>query len=328
MPQPNGMNVGIMFRRENAPETLPDYARRAEQVGLSELWVVEDCFYGSGIASAAVALACTSTIRVGLGIMPAVARNAAFMAMEIATLARLYPRRFVPGIGHGVADWMKQIGVFPKSQLAALAETSEVVRRLLAGEAVTFHGDHVHLDHVKLEFPPQHVPPVILGVRGPKSLQVAGRSADGAILAELASPAYIRWAREQIRQGQGAAGRAGTPHSITVYVLCALDADGNAARQRMRPWAAEILSYGQPDYLRPLGIEAEVNALLTSGGRERLQAEMPDAWIEEMAVVGTPKECAASIRRLSDAGADSVVLVPEQPGIEGLNAAAEILAAS
>ena len=91
-------NLGVMFRREHTPENLPNFARQAEEAGFDELWVVEDCFYGSGIASAATALASTGFISVGLGIMPAVVRNPVFTAMEIATLARLYPGRF--GQGH------------------------------------------------------------------------------------------------------------------------------------------------------------------------------------------------------------------------------------
>ncbi|MDZ4764236.1 MAG: LLM class flavin-dependent oxidoreductase [Chloroflexota bacterium] len=323
MEQQTDSNVGVMFRRDNAPEALPDFARRAKQLGFKEVWVVEDCFYASAIASAAVALACTQTICVGIGIMPAVARNAAFTAMEIATLARIYPGRFVAGIGHGMADWMKQIGAFPKSQLAALGETAAVVRGLLAGESVTFHGEEVQIENVKLEFPPAQVPPVILGVRGPKSLQVAGRSADGAMLAELSSPAYVRWAREQIAQGQADAGRS-APIQLAVYMLCAVDADGNAARQRLRPLIAEWLSFGQADYVRALGIEAAVNNLIADGGRARLQADLPDEWIDQMAVVGTPNECRASIRRLIDAGATSVILVPEQAGISALEGVAGV----
>ena len=119
-----GFDLGVMFRREHAPEDLPDFARRAEEAGFDELWVVEDCFYASGIASAAVALACTDSIRVGLGIMPAVVRNPVFAAMEVATLARLFPGRFLPGIGHGVARWMRQVGAFPRSQLQALEEVT------------------------------------------------------------------------------------------------------------------------------------------------------------------------------------------------------------
>src|SRR6185436_17813142 len=129
-------NLGVMFRREHAPETLPDFARRAEEAGFDELWVVEDCFYTSGIASAATALACTGSIGVGLGIMPAVVRNPVFAAMAIATLARIYPGRFLPGFGHGVAGWMRQIGAFPNSQLKALEEVVVTVRRLLAGDKV------------------------------------------------------------------------------------------------------------------------------------------------------------------------------------------------
>lgn len=116
-----------MFRREHFPEALPDFARKVEEVGFDGLWVVEDCFYGSGIASAATALACTNSIMVGLGIMPAVVRNPVFSAMEISTLARLYPGRFLPGLGHGVAEWMHQIGAFPKSQLRALEEVTVTI---------------------------------------------------------------------------------------------------------------------------------------------------------------------------------------------------------
>ena len=162
-------NLGIMFRREHPPEHLHQFARRAEAAGFDELWLVEDCFYAGGIALAATALACTESIKVGLGIMPAVARNPVFTAMEIATLARLFPGRFLPGVGHGVAGWMRQIGAFPQSQMRALEEVTVSVGRLLAGEEVTVNGSEVHLDEAALVHPPEQVLPLSLGVRGPKS---------------------------------------------------------------------------------------------------------------------------------------------------------------
>lgn len=312
-------SLGVMFRRELSPEMLPAFARRAEAIGLDELWVVEDCFYASGIAEAAVALGVTSTITVGLGIMPAVARNAAFTAMEIATLSRTYPGRFLPGIGHGVDFWMKQVGAFPKSQLAALGETTEVVRRLLRGEAVSFNGQHVNLDNVKLEFPPHDVPPISLGVRGPKSLTLSGRVSDGTLVAELTSPAYVRWAREQIAAGQAEAGRTGEPHRITAYMLCDLDEDATAARNRLRATAADWLQWGQENYTRPLGIDAEIKALLAAGGVEKLTTELPDEWLNQMTIVGTPAEGAAAVRALVDAGVDSVVIVTPDEKVDILS---------
>jgi alkanesulfonate monooxygenase SsuD/methylene tetrahydromethanopterin reductase-like flavin-dependent oxidoreductase (luciferase family) len=305
-----GYNLGVMFRREHAPEKLPDFARRAESMSFDELWVVEDCFYGSGIASAAAVLACTDSIAVGLGIMPAVVRNSAFTAMEIATLARLYPGRFLPGIGHGVASWMRQIGALPKSQLTALEEVTVTVRALLAGEALTFEGKQVYLDQAKLVHPSNDILPLSLGVRGPKSLQLSGRVADGTILAEYAAPAFVSWAREQIALGQRKAGRD-TPHRLTVFAVACIDSQTPRARQLLRPLLASALASGKIDsQISPMGILPQVRELRENGGQQRLEAELSDEWIDQLSVVGPPEECLAAIQRLVEAGADSVVLVP------------------
>jgi alkanesulfonate monooxygenase SsuD/methylene tetrahydromethanopterin reductase-like flavin-dependent oxidoreductase (luciferase family) len=301
---------GILFRREHPPEKLPDFAVRAEEAGFDELWVVEDCFYASGIASVAAALACTDSIAVGLGIMPAVVRNAVFTAMELATLARLYPGRFLPGIGHGVAGWMRQIGAMPKSQLVALEEAVVAVRGLLAGEKLSFQGDEVWLDQAQLVHPPEEIPPVSLGVRGPKSLALSGRVADGTILAEYAAPAFVAWAREQVGYGQQAAG-VDRPHRLTVLALTCVDQQTANARRQLRPLLAPALASGKIDaQIAPLGILPAVREFRENGGVQRLEAEMPDEWIDRLAVVGTAAECDSAIRRLVEAGADTVVLVP------------------
>jgi alkanesulfonate monooxygenase SsuD/methylene tetrahydromethanopterin reductase-like flavin-dependent oxidoreductase (luciferase family) len=312
--------LGVMFRREHAPEDLPGFARRAEEAGFDELWLVEDCFYASGIASAAVALACTEAITVGLGIMPAVVRNPVFAAMEIATLARLYPGRFSPGIGHGVEGWMNQIGALPTSQLRALEEVTVTIRALLAGETLTFDGSHVRLEDAQLLYPPDHIPPISLGVRGPKSLTLSGRVADGTILAEFSAPEYVSWAREQIAIGGRQAGRE-DPHHLTVFAATCVDSQPSRARQGLRPWVASALASGRRNaQITPLGITSKVDELLENGGQERLEAEMPDEWIDRLAVAGTPEDCRLAIRRLVDAGADTVVLVPlPDRGLDELN---------
>ncbi|MBA3874605.1 MAG: LLM class flavin-dependent oxidoreductase, partial [Anaerolineae bacterium] len=108
-------SIGVIFHPSNPPEALVDFARQAEAGGFDELWLWEDCFWAGALTSAATALAATSHIKVGIGLMPATVRNPLFVAMEITTLARLYPGRFMPGFGHGVDSWMKQIGAAPKS---------------------------------------------------------------------------------------------------------------------------------------------------------------------------------------------------------------------
>src|SRR3954449_6657698 len=129
--------IGVMFDRARAPEELAGFAAGAEQAGVDDLWVVEDLSWAGSISSAAIALAATDRLRVGIGIAPAALRNPALLAMELATLARAYPGRLVPGLGHGVAEWMRRVGAEPASKLALLEETIHAVRGLLGGETVT-----------------------------------------------------------------------------------------------------------------------------------------------------------------------------------------------
>ena len=58
----------------------------------------------------------------------------------IATLARAYPGRFRPGIGHGVPAWTAQMGLTVASPMSALRETLVGVRSLLSGAKVTDGG--------------------------------------------------------------------------------------------------------------------------------------------------------------------------------------------
>jgi len=295
-------SIGLMFVREYAPETLPDYARMIEQSGLDELWVVEDCFFNGGISAASVALAVTEHITVGIGILPAVVRNAAYTAMEIATLARIFPGRLQVGLGHGVTDWIRQVGEMPASQLAALEEVTSAVRSLLRGQEVSMSGRHVHLDAVRLDHPPDVVPPVSLGVVGPKSLALSGQVADGTILVELTGPALVRRNLAIIN--------GGPDHQVTVFAYWSQDSDGAVARDRIRRTVAErTASEGFKDIVAP-GYADEARAMVTQGGIDLLMREMPDAWLDEIVVAGTPEQCLAAIDRLGQAGTARVALVP------------------
>lgn len=293
------MRLGAMLRREVLPEHTAAYARGVERLGFDALWVVEDCFYAGGVAAGAVALASTERIPVGLGVLPAVMRTAAGAALDIAALARMFPGRVLPGFGHGVSGWMHQIGAFPVSQLAALEETTSAVRALLRGARVTVVGRHVHLDGVALEFPPQVVPPVATGVRGPRSLRLSGRVADGTVLTELSTPAYVRWAREQIDAGRAEAGRT-DGHHVTVYAYAAPD------REAVRPLVADGLRSGGSS--GQWGALAGEMTALRDRAPADLAAALPDAWLDELTISGAAAR--RSLDALYDAGADTVVLIP------------------
>ena len=262
-------------------------ARLVEAEGLDEMWVVEDCFWAGGMTSATAALATTETLTVGLGIAPAVVRNPAIAAMEIAAIARMFPGRFLAGFGHGVKRWMRQIGALPQSQLAALEETFVVVRRLLSGERVSFAGSHIDISDVQLVFPPDHPPPLICGAVGPKSLEMIGRVADGVVLPEGSSSAFVRAAIARM---------ANPGATCVVYVLFAVTDDPLEAEAAVQPSIDLFTAGGVDTRLADLGTVEAVSS-----------AEQ----VQRYAVAGTPSQCAAAIRDLHSAGAQSVVLVPQ-----------------
>jgi 5,10-methylenetetrahydromethanopterin reductase len=281
--------LGVLFRPEWPPEDLPAFARDVERDGFAELWLVEDCFLAGGLTMAATALATTGELGVGIGLLPVAVRNPALAAMEIAGLARVHPGRFTVTFGHGVEPWMRQIDARPPDRLAALEETVRAVRALLAGEAVTARGRHVHLEGVRLAHPPVPPPPVLIGTTGPRGLEIAGRCADGILLPEGSVPEAVRWAR-------GVAGDGTT----VVYAWLSVDDDRSAAAEALRPAVQAWLQLG---LYRELGARAGLADGATQPEDDRLRA---------LAVAGDGRDCARAIAELWAAGADTVVLIPRR----------------
>jgi alkanesulfonate monooxygenase SsuD/methylene tetrahydromethanopterin reductase-like flavin-dependent oxidoreductase (luciferase family) len=284
-------SVGVIFPAHAVVESLPSFAERAERVGLDELWVVEDCFLSGGVVMASTALAITHRLRVGIGLLPAVLRNPALAAMEISTLERLHPGRVTIAIGHGVAAWMRQSGAYPGNRLVALEEVVAAVRALLRGETVSVEGSHVRLAEVALERPPVAPPPILIGTTGPKGLAVAGRSADGILLAEGAGAPFVEWAAQRVAAEEG--GLANPPRCV-VYAWLRIDEDSGGVDEVLR--AAIDHWRGSGHYPEPV--------------------RMAPANERELGVVGDPAACARAIDRLAAAGAHSVVLIPLGRDIE------------
>jgi alkanesulfonate monooxygenase SsuD/methylene tetrahydromethanopterin reductase-like flavin-dependent oxidoreductase (luciferase family) len=293
------MRIGLSYPRELPASSIAEFARLVEDGGLDELWVIEDCFFTSGPTLAAAALAVTRHIEVGIGILPAVVRHPAITAMELATLAELGGGRFTAGIGHGVQSWMGQIGLRPSSPLTALAETITVLKRLLAGEKVSFEGTFV-CDGVQLEQTPSDPPDVLAGVRGPKSMALAGQVADGVIIAEPASPDYIRWAIEQ-------AAPTGPWRTVVFAPWLVID-DADRARRIMSAWLAQELQHPNIGF-RKLRFFEDLVDRFTDGGAAAL-ADMPVDWWRDLGPIGSSGDAHEYFDRVEAAGADSIGVFP------------------
>lgn len=257
--------VGVIFRPSLPPERLKDFVETVDAVGLDDLWLWEDCFQEGGLVSATAALAWSSSIRVGVGLLPVPLRNPALAAMEIATASRLFPGRFVPAVGHGVLAWMDQVGAGAASPMTLLREWVTATRSLLHGETVGVSGDYVRLADVTLDWPPTAATPLLVGARGPRTLALAGELADGVVLDDPVSPDGVRRAIDAV-----AARRV---HDVVVYLSCPAE-DGPAQLARTMSAYAEAgattvvvqPAEDDPDVDATIRRAAEARALVRSGG--------------------------------------------------------------
>jgi alkanesulfonate monooxygenase SsuD/methylene tetrahydromethanopterin reductase-like flavin-dependent oxidoreductase (luciferase family) len=268
---PAMVKLGVIFPPDLPPEQLRQVAMVADESGVPELWLWEDCFAESGIATAAAVLAWTKQLRVGIGLLPVPLRNVALTAMELATLARLFPGRLVPGVGHGVLDWMGQAGARAQSPMTLLSEYTTALRELLAGRTVSTSGRYVNLDAVALTWPPQHVPPVLVGAVGPRTLTLAGAVGDGVILTGETSLDQVPDAVRLVRAGRTGPA-AGTEPEVVVFVTVADRPTATEVAARVRQFATAgattiaLLSVGDhaPELSEFAGfVGREVQPLLT-----------------------------------------------------------------
>lgn len=162
-------------------------ARRAEELGYSTL-SLRDHFvrepFGDQLAPlvALTAAACaTRTLRVGTLVLDNDFRHPVMLAKEAATLDLVSGGRFELGLGAGwLREEYEQAGMPfdpPGVRVARLAESLRLIKGLLAGSPVTFHGDHYRVTGVQ-NFPGPARPPILVGAGSPRMLRLAGREAD------------------------------------------------------------------------------------------------------------------------------------------------------
>ena len=310
-------SVGVLVGTLLGPEVMLEMAVKAEGLGFDAVWTSEDYFYTGAISAASALLSSTHHISVGTGVISGLVRHPAVLAMEISTLSRMYPGRFIPGIGLGVPGKLHQMGLKPASPLTSVRECITLLRALHSGEVVTWQGSSYKCKNIQLHYPTHESVPIYMGAFGPKMLQLSAEIADGTVIGFLTSRNYVKWAHGQLRHAKEIAGRS-EHHPLIVFVIFSVDYKSRPAKMAVRRLMSESLfggiSRGLNAKYKAVGIADQLEEMASRGGVDVIEREMPDQWMEELAVAGDPEECAEKLSGYFDAGADSVVLMPLPPG--------------
>jgi 5,10-methylenetetrahydromethanopterin reductase len=157
-------------------------AQAAEAAGFDQFWVSNDLFLRFGPVILAAVAQATTRIEIGAGILNPYTFHPAEMAMLAATLDELSGNRFNLGLAAGAAEFLKWVGITQDAPLAAVRETIQAVRLLLAGERVNLNGRVLRwTNEAYLRIPAPRITPIYVGAMGPKMLELSGELADGAL---------------------------------------------------------------------------------------------------------------------------------------------------
>ena len=297
------------------------YVQRAEAAGFEAVWQAESRLVREATVPMAAFAASTHRIAVGSGVVNTWTRNPGLLAATFVTLDDLAPGRIILGLGAWWDPLARKVGITRRRPLLCMRETVEACRRLFTLEEVTYSGEFVNLDGVRIDVvhgdsAPRKIP-IYIGATGPKMLELSGEIADGVVLNYMVSPQYNDAAMERIKAGAERAGRSIDAVDRPQLVVCSLDKDRSAALDAARLLLTQYLGQ-QPHIMKASGVDPalieEINAIVdwpaTQEQIEKAASLVPDEVVQLVSASGTPDECRAKVADYIEHGATCPILYP------------------
>jgi 5,10-methylenetetrahydromethanopterin reductase len=264
----------------------------------------------------------TSRINLGPGVSHLAGRHASVIASAMATLDELAPGRIRLGIGVGDSGPLN-LGV-ARTSLQDLEAAVTTVRALLSGGEAPGASRPLHLSYVSKQR--DNPVPIYVAASGPRALRMAGRVADCALVSGM--PDALPDSIQAVREGERAAGRVVGSTRIMFWTTLAVDDDREAARAAVRGSVARraMNTFANPTRraaLDPRDVEdlerllaAHRQGYLWDAGYTNL---VPERWVDQFAIAGTPAEVRARLEHAAHDGADeiSMILVSPHSGDRG-----------
>ena len=308
-----------------APRDLLGEVAEAEALGIGSVFLSERFNTKDAAVLAGAAAAAGTRIGIGTAATNHNTRHPLVTATFATTMHRMTGGRFALGLGRGF-DMLFDVMGLPRVTQAQLDDFIGIMRRLWRGEAVVGHdGPAGNYPYLNQDPAFREDIPVMLMAMGERTLEFAGRVADGVVLHTFFTDQTLARAVSAIRRGAAEAGR--DPASVRVWSVLATVGDHLDEEARLRKLAGRLATYlqGYGDLLVRVngwdpadlarfraddlvdGYPGAFDALATPDELRRLAELLPQEWLDA-AATGSPERCARRVLDQFDAGADSVVL--------------------
>ncbi|MCU1346566.1 MAG: putative Coenzyme F420-dependent N(10)-methylenetetrahydromethanopterin reductase [Acidimicrobiia bacterium] len=305
-----------------------DQAKEAEKIGLGTVWIGER-YDTKDLPSLAGAISqVTTRVRIAAGITHQGLRHPMVLASMGQTLQSLSNERFVLGLGRSAAWRWEKYGAVPPT-LASMGDTADILRRLWAGETVSYNGPAGNFPELRLpQRPDAAPPPIVLAAIGPKGLQLAGSRFDGVILHPFLTPEAVGKSVEVVRRAATEAGR--DPEALRCYSTVVIAPEMSPRDQglavgsraagylhvsglgdaiaKANGWSADDLArYRSHPTLVALG-NKQADKTLSREVLVELSETMPPSWLPSSSASGSLDACVSRLNEYLSAGADEIVL--------------------
>lgn len=322
--------------RVSDPTVAVGQAQMAEHLGLARIWISER--YGTkdlGVLGGAISQS-TADIGVASGVAHFLFRHPLVLAGMAMTMQALSGGRFMLGIGRSVGPMWGAVGL-PKMTNQALADCADIHRRLCLGEKVRYDGPAGRFPSLRLgDLPDVTPPPTVLAAIGPKTLDLAGRHFDGAILHPFLTTEAVSESAGLVRAGAEAAGR--DPDSVTIYATVVTAPDltdeqelavvgGRAVTYFQIPEFGDLLAKvngWDPAALEALrthpmlaNVRGSADNLFTKDELAEVSRALPQEWLHEGAAIGSAGVCADRLHEYLASGADEIIIHGAVPDLLG-----------
>jgi 5,10-methylenetetrahydromethanopterin reductase len=306
----------------------------AEQQGFSEIWQADTRLARDCVVMMGALLQATNEIKIGSGVLPIYTRNAAVIAASFSTMWELGGRtstgdsRVMLGLGAWWEPIASRVGVDRARPLKAMRENIEAIRQLLTLEEVTYEGEFVQLDRVRLDIAfgdtsPRDIP-IYLGATGPKMMELAGEICEGAVLNYIVPISYIEAAVAQLSTGAERAGRTVSDIDRPELLVCSLsDDDPAAAIMEGKKLVAYYLGT-EPHIMKASNVDPDlvdrvqeiVGWPATDADYARAAPLVPDDVLHSVMAAGTSDQCRSKVAEYISAGVTCPILFPMMDDIK------------
>ncbi|MHB8695830.1 MAG: TIGR03857 family LLM class F420-dependent oxidoreductase [Solirubrobacteraceae bacterium] len=330
------LSIMLVAGRVRTPRAALQEARDAERLGISRALVSERFDLKEVGALLGGVGAVTDTIEFGTAALAVGSRHPLVTAALGATMQTMYGPRFVLGLGRSDAAHLADQGM-QEASFSALVDYASIIRRLWAGETVTYEGELGRFDGMRmadpLEGPPPQIWSIILG--GPRASRVAARFADGVLLTPFLTPEAVSNTVGWIREERERVGLDPASIRISHPIVTVPDADEewtlNQTAGRFVGYIASgptnIRIYGNyngwnKDTMRRICAHPVFRAVAASQTADRaftraqtLDAarDVPAAWMRETCAIGSVADCVNKLETYRQAGVDEITIYGTPP---------------